>query len=220
MSGNSNANNKGEAVPDLDHFYRELADINIALSSERNLGRLGHIVLLAAKRFCNADAAIFLDRGEGEELLYGIVQVDSLKVRYSRRGEEDLGMPGIPLNRPKSAIMALSPPVKAALEGVTVNTADVHEAPNLDSSTCAKFDKRFGYVTKSLLAVSIRDSRDQVLAVLQLANAKDPVKTTTTMPTMVRTYISTSLIFFSAAHNQVKNRNSYSIVSVGVAALH
>ncbi|MGH9650709.1 MAG: HD-GYP domain-containing protein, partial [Terriglobales bacterium] len=60
-----------------------------------------------------------------------------------------------------------------ALTGETVNIADAyHLPPNVPYTINRKFDDDSGYRTKSILAVPMRNQKDEIVGVVQLINAK------------------------------------------------
>src|SRR6266545_6532166 len=60
--------------------YRQLIDIGIALSVERDYGKLMERILDEAKRFTNADAGTLYLNNEDRELTFQIVRNDTLNI--------------------------------------------------------------------------------------------------------------------------------------------
>ena len=61
----------------------------------------------------------------------------------------------------------------AALSGELINIADAYQDKNFDFSGTKQFDKKIGYRSKSFLTVPLKNSRREVIGVLQLINAQD-----------------------------------------------
>src|SRR5690606_22793968 len=61
------------------------------------------------------------------------------------------------------------------LTGTLVNIADVYAVQDFDFSGTRKFDEQFGYRTRSVLTVPLMTDYGELVAVLQLLNAIDPV---------------------------------------------
>lgn len=69
---------------DLNLLLKELIQIGIALTSERDLSALLERILLEARRFTRADAGTLFLR-EGDQLRFAVVQNDSLVRRIGER---------------------------------------------------------------------------------------------------------------------------------------
>jgi HD-GYP domain-containing protein (c-di-GMP phosphodiesterase class II) len=63
----------------------------------------------------------------------------------------------------------------AALTGETVNIADAYTADGFDFTGTRAFDSKTGYRSKSFLTVPMRNHEREIIGVLQLINARDPV---------------------------------------------
>src|SRR5688572_25313460 len=69
--------------PPLTHLLKELIQIGIALTSERNLGVLLERIVAEARRFTNAEAGTLFLR-EGSALRFAVVQNEVLEARLGR----------------------------------------------------------------------------------------------------------------------------------------
>jgi HD-GYP domain-containing protein (c-di-GMP phosphodiesterase class II) len=158
----------------LIHRLKELNEIGIALSQQRDLDSLLEIILLAAKRITNADAGtLYLYQAEQQILRFEIVRNDTQKtamggtsgvaIRYDPvRLYDDDGNP--------NHAMVVS---HAALTGETINITDAYAAEGFDFSGTKRYDAKHGYRSHSFLTVPMRNHEDELIGVLQLINAWD-----------------------------------------------
>ncbi len=155
-------------------YYRRLIDIGIALSAERDINRLMERILLEAKDICNADGGTLYLRTEDDGLKFEIMRTDSLKIAMGGTTGKPITFPPLRMRDPKTG----EPNHKniashAALSGQSVNIPDAYEAKDFDFSGTKKFDQGTGYRSKSFLTVPLKNSKDEVIGVLQLLNAQD-----------------------------------------------
>ena len=152
---------------DRNQLLKELIQIGIALTSERDLSVLLENILAEARRFARADAGTLFLR-EGDRLRFAVVQNDFLARRV---GEPEM----------KSRLQAEPLPVNetslagcVALAGKVVNIPDVYDIPPDRPNTFNRqLDARNGYRTRSILVVPLQDPSGNILGVLELINALD-----------------------------------------------
>ena len=154
---------------------KELNEIGIALSSQRDINSLLETILLAAKRITRADAGtLYLHDPEKRTLSFEILRTDSLGIAMGGTGGSPIRFPPIPLygkaGEPDHAMVA----THAALSGETVNIPDAYAAEGYDFSGTRAFDAKNGYRSTSFLTVPMLNHEAEVIGVLQLINAKDP----------------------------------------------
>src|SRR3712207_9170895 len=77
--------------------YRQLIDIGIALSVERDYGKLMERILDEAKRFTNADAGTLYLNHEDRELTFQIVRNDTLKIALGGTTGDEIRFKPVPL---------------------------------------------------------------------------------------------------------------------------
>ncbi|MCR4303176.1 MAG: GAF domain-containing protein [Gallionella sp.] len=162
------------------HRLKELNEIGIALSQQRDLNSLLETILIAAKRITNADAGtLYLHESEQKMLRFEILRNDTLARQKSPMGAMG-GTSGVPITlypiqlyddagNPNHAMVVSH----SALSGETVNIPDAYAAEGYDFSGTKKFDAKTGYRSKSFLTVPMRNHEDEVIGVLQLINAQD-----------------------------------------------
>ena len=153
---------------------KELNDIGIALSRQRDINSLLETILEAAKRITHADAGtLYLHETDARVLRFEILRNDSLNIAMG-------GTSGVPITfypihlydefgQPNHAMVVSH----SALTGETVNIPDAYTAEGYDFSGTQKFDSKTGYRSQSFLAVPMRNHEEEVIGVLQLINAQD-----------------------------------------------
>ena len=161
-------------LPNLRDRLKELNEIGIALSQQRDINSLLETILEAAKRITHADAGtLYLYEPAQQVLHFEILRNDSLNIAMG-------GTSGAPITfypvhlydeagRPNHAMVVSH----SALTGETVNIPDAYTAAGYDFSGTQKFDRKTGYRSQSFLAVPMRNHEREVIGVLQLINAQD-----------------------------------------------
>ncbi|MGE4239231.1 GAF and HD-GYP domain-containing protein [Ramlibacter sp.] len=154
--------------------YRELIEIGIALSAEKDPARLRERILVEAKRIANADAGTLYLKHKGKELQFQIVRNDSLGIAMGGTTGVECSLPAVQLIAPDGRPNMHNVASYCAITGDVVNIADAY-APNdtLDFSGTEEFDRRLGYRSQSFLTVPLKNHTGLVIGVLQLINAKD-----------------------------------------------
>jgi HD-GYP domain-containing protein (c-di-GMP phosphodiesterase class II) len=146
---------------------KKLSDIGRALSGVYDLNTLLEMIVDQARSFTNADAGT-LYIVEENTLRFQIVQNDSLKIRMGGKTGETIPFPPVELK--ESNVSAF-----VALKGVSVNIPDVYDTDLFDFTGPKKFDQSTGYRSKSMLVVPMRNHDNDVIGVLQLLNATNPL---------------------------------------------
>lgn len=160
----------------------ELNQIGAALSAEHDTGKLLEMILTKSREITHADAGslylvetieeeqvqakpdesgkliIARDSEAPKRLRFKLAQCDSVDVPFKERTIElsDKSIAGF-----------------VALMGKALNIEDAyHLGPSVPYSINRKFDEDSGYRTKSILAVPMRNQKDEIVGVVQLLNAK------------------------------------------------
>ena len=154
----------------------QLNDVGASLSHEHDINKLLESILLAAKAITNADGGtLYLVVDEGRALRFEILRTDSLAIYMGGSSGTPITFPELVLKRddgqPNDSLVA----VYAATHGLTVNIEDAYNAGHFDFSGTRRFDANTGYRTQSVLAVPLKNNQEEVIGVLQLINALDPV---------------------------------------------
>jgi HD-GYP domain-containing protein (c-di-GMP phosphodiesterase class II) len=148
---------------------KNLTEIGIALSSERNLSRLLERILTEARRLTNADAGTIYMVRDDQMLHFEVMHNDTLG-QY-RGGSGNLQIPDsmkpVPLDDHSVSGYA-------ALAGKTIHFPDVYEAQGFDFTGFRRFDEQHGYRSQSMLVVPMLNHEGEPVGVLQLINAETP----------------------------------------------
>ena len=143
----------------------ELTRIGVALGTERDLKSLLDLILKQARRITSSDAgSLYLvetgDQGQ-KRLRFRIAQT------YSKPEAE------------ASFVEFTMPVDRSSLAGYTAVTGEplvIDDAyflpPDVEYTINRSFDERYGYRTKSMLVIPMKDHKEDVIGVLQLINRK------------------------------------------------
>ncbi|MFQ6604646.1 MAG: HD domain-containing phosphohydrolase [Fidelibacterota bacterium] len=159
----------------LESQIERFSEIGLALTKEKNMDCLLEMILLEAKRITNADGGTLYMMTDDHRLKFEIMMTDSLN--YHMGGTTGNDIPFYPVRlydedgKPNTTMIA----AYVGLTGETVNIDDAYEAEGFDFSGTKMFDEKTGYRSKSFLTVPLKNHQDEIIGVLQLLNATDPV---------------------------------------------
>ena len=140
---------------------KTLNNIGMALSTERNTDALLGLILAKSREITSSDAgSLYLVEGEMEgakHLEFKLTQNDSHQVPFRQFT--------LPIDTRSIAGYA-------AATGKDLNIKDAYRMRGLPFRLNRDFDEKFGYRTKSMLVVPMKNQKDEVIGVLQLINAK------------------------------------------------
>ena len=159
--------------------FEELNRIGIALSAERDIGKLQELILTTMRQLTNADGASLwlkmVDDGEAK-----------LFLASSQNSSID-----------RSTYSAFKVPVdEKSVVGYTVTMGssqiyeDAYNPPPGKPQGGKGFDAQFGYRTKSMLTVPMRNYNNEVVGAVQLINAKRKYETKLTVDTVEQEVVS------------------------------
>lgn len=152
---------------------KNLSEIGIALSAEKNLIRLLEEIISQARIFSNADAGtLYIMNDEKGCLEFAIVQNDTMKIRMGGTAGA-ITWPPVPIVKDGQPNLS-NVSSYAAITGTLVNIPDVYETEEFDFSGTRKFDATTGYRSKSMLVIPMKNRENETIGVLQLINALDP----------------------------------------------
>ncbi len=148
--------------------------VGVALGKEQDKDRLIEMILLEAKKLCQADGGTLYLRTDDDHLQFVIMRTDSLGIALGGTTGKAIELPPIPLRDQKTgAPNTHNVATHAANVKETVHVPDAYHAEGFDFSGTKIFDERNGYRSKSLLTVPMIGNRGDVIGVLQLLNAQD-----------------------------------------------
>ncbi len=148
--------------------------VGLALSTEKNKERLVEMILLEAKKLCNADGGTLYLRNRQDQLRFAIVRSRSLGLALGGTTGRSINMPPIPLYNEDGAPNKRNVATWACFQRESVNIPDAYNAEGFDFSGTKEFDTRNGYRSKSFLTIPLVNQEDYVIGVIQLINAVDP----------------------------------------------
>ena len=141
----------------------ELTRIGVALGTERDLKGLLDLILTQARRITTSDAGslYLVETGDQGQL--------RLRIRIAQT-----------YSKPEAPFVEFTIPVdRSSLAGYTAVTGEplvIDDAyflpPDVEYTINRSFDERWGYRTKSMLVIPMKDHQEQVIGVLQLINRK------------------------------------------------
>src|SRR5210317_1482160 len=156
----------------LDRINR-LNEIGIALSAETDTPRLLEIIMMGAKSLTHADGGSLYFLKEGE-LTFEIISNDTLDIQMVGTSGNDITFPPISLHIDDEENHS-NVVTHCVLTGKTINIEDAYNEDGFDFSGTRSFDASTGYRTQSMLTFPLKDHEKQIIGVLQLINARDPV---------------------------------------------
>jgi HD-GYP domain-containing protein (c-di-GMP phosphodiesterase class II) len=151
----------------------KLNEIGIALSAEDDINRLLEIILEKAKSISNADNGALYLLTEDDKLKCNIAKSTSLGVTLSSAAPDDAtAIPSVRLYSKSGKPNNKSLPAYVALEKKSINIKNLKTIKADHFSETSPFDKIAKYTSISVLAVPIKNQRNDVLGVIHLVNAR------------------------------------------------
>ena len=143
---------------------REIVQLSSELNRVQDLDILLEKILFEARSFLNADAGSIQIK-DGDELIFSHVQTDSMQSKLPPGQKLIYTSFRIKIN--KSSLSGY-----AASTGQILNIPDAHVIPE-DTPYCfdSSYDKKSGYLTKSILTIPLKNSRNEVLGIMQIINS-------------------------------------------------
>lgn len=164
---------KPSQVDVLKGHLKNLTEIGLALSGEKDINKLLEMVVDQARALSGADAGtLYVLDSEERSLRFAVLQNDSLNMRISGGKGNGPSLPPIPLYRdgePNHSNVSSH----VALTGEIANIPDVYEAKGFDFTGPKKYDESTGYRTRSMVVIPMKNHENEVIGVLQLLNARD-----------------------------------------------
>ena len=152
-----------------------LNSIGVALSAEHDNNSLLETILLGAKELTNADGGTLYTVTEEGVLKFEILRTLSLDIAMGGTTGKPIPFPPLPIyledGRPNNNMVAAYSVVNA----ITVNIADAYLTEGFDFSGTRQFDEKMGYRSQSFLTVPMKNHENEIIGVLQLINAIDPI---------------------------------------------
>ena len=151
---------------DRSRLLKQLIQIGIGLTSERDLALLPTRILTEARRFTHAEAGTLYLR-DADRLRFVAVQNDVLARRIGQREMRRLFQADLPLTEPSLA-------GHVALSREILRLSDAYDIPaGRPYAFNRAIDAQTGYRTRSVLVVPLMEPTGNVVGVFQLINALD-----------------------------------------------
>jgi len=158
-----------------DDQIKRLIQIGVALSGEKDINRLLEIIVEEARKLTNADAGtLYIMSDDETELRFSIIQNNSLKISMGGTGSL-ITWPPVQLTNSDGSVNKAHVCAFSAISGKTISIEDVYDAEGFNFMGTKKFDKNTGYRSKSMLVSPLCNHENDIIGVLQLLNALDPV---------------------------------------------
>jgi len=165
-----------DSSSDLFRRLEQLNAIGAALSKERDINRLLESILVAAKTITHADGGtLYRMTEDGQALRFEIMRTDSLHIAMGGTTGHAINFPHLPLKNDRGEANDSLVAAYAAIHDKTVNIADAYTEAGFDFSGTRSFDQRTGYRSQSFLTVPMKNHEGEIIGVLQLINAIDPL---------------------------------------------
>lgn len=150
-----------------------LNDIGMLLSVETDLEHLLSEIISKSKLFTNADGGTLYIMSEDErELIFKIVETDSLGIHMGLQGE-DILWPPVPLYLEDNSENHHMAAAHCALTSEILSFEDVYDVKGFDFEGTRKFDSGTGFRSKSMLVIPMVNGSKEVIGVVQLINARN-----------------------------------------------
>lgn len=169
-----------EMKADIDNIsprhYQRLVRVAQRITAQRDVARLCETILEEAQALTHADGGtLYLAEGRDHDqrLEFAIVRNHSLGLHLGGGSGGQLDYPPLPLFH-EGKLNHSHIAAHTALTGELVNVPDAYDAEDFDFSGTRDFDRKFGYRSTSILAVPLKTDLGELVAVMQLLNAKDP----------------------------------------------
>ena len=150
----------------------KLNEIGIALSAERDTGRLLEKILSGAMALSKADAGTIYTVTDDNKLNFEVLANNSLAIVPGRITEATFEP--ISLFDPETGAANTSTVDTSVVHRrEAINISDVYGTEDFDFSGTHSFDEKSGYHTRSLLTIPMKNHENDIIGVLQLINCID-----------------------------------------------
>lgn len=166
------------------HEVAELTEIGKKLMTERDPDKLLDDILAQARRLTESDAGS----------LY-LIEADKTGVKHLQfRLAQNFTLPDVPLVQFTMSLDRTSLAGYSAVTGEALVIPDAYALPpDVEYTINRSFDERYGYRSRSMLVIPMKDHKGEIIGVLQLINRKrDPEARLATMADVERQVVSYS----------------------------
>jgi len=161
---------------DIAHRLEQLTALSVALSTSHDIALLLERILQTARSITRADGGtLYRTLDEGNSLAFDISVNNSLHMHQGGSSGNVINIPDIALRNHDGSPNLSAVSAYAANTRKSVNIADVYQEEGFNFSGMRSFDEKYGYRSQSILTVPMQDHEGELIGVLQLINALDPV---------------------------------------------
>lgn len=161
---------------DIAQRLEQLTELSVELSTNHDISLLLERILKTAKDMTHADGGtLYRISADKKSLCFHISMNDSLGMYQGGSSGKPVDIPDVPLYTASGSKNLSAVAAYAANAGVSVNIQDVYKVDIFNFSGMREFDETFHYHSQSFLTVPMMDHEHEVIGVLQLINAIDPV---------------------------------------------
>ncbi len=148
----------------IDKDLKNILDISISLTCEKNYNKLLEKILKESMRTTNSDAGT-LYLYKDNSLVFKIMRTNSLNI-YKGGNGENIDLPPVPFTEKNVCSYC-------AIHRKLINIQDVYDNVQFDFSGPRNYDSITKYRTKSMLVIPLADHENELIGVIQLINALD-----------------------------------------------
>ncbi len=175
-----------DEVARTEREMEQLHQIGIALSSMHDANAVLEMILSKAREMTNADAgSIYLveeKRADGNT-----TGVEHRYLRFKLSQNDSVELPARELTMPISEESIAG---YVALNGEALHLRDAYHIPaSAPYKLNTQFDRQFGYRTRSLLTLPMKNAKGEVLGVMQLINSKRDPRVRLKSPAMTAQHV-------------------------------
>ncbi|MFZ0819631.1 MAG: HD domain-containing phosphohydrolase [Candidatus Acidiferrales bacterium] len=175
-----------DEVSRTENEMKQLHRIGIALSSVRDANAVLELILSKAREMTNADAgSIYLVEEKRADGNPPGVENRFLKFKLAQNDSVELPNREMTMMISEESIAGY-----VALHGEALHLRDAYRIPaSAPYKLNTQFDRQFGYRTRSVLTLPMKNAKGEVLGVLQLINCKRDARVKLKNPAMTLRYV-------------------------------
>jgi len=156
-------------------LMQQLLKIGSSLSSEKDIDQLLENILQAAMQITYADAGTLYRLTDDQTLKFEILHTKSKGVHLGGKSSVPITIPPISLVKEDGSPELARVVCYAVHKDQTVNIPDAYSVEGFDFSGTHKFDAANNYRSVSFLTIPMKNHQSEIIGVLQLLNASNPV---------------------------------------------
>jgi len=157
----------------------QLTRLSIELSTNHDMPSLMEDILRAAKRLTHSDGGtLYRVSADSKRLSFSNSLNDTLNIYQGGLSGQKIEFADLPLSDQTGQPNLTTVATYAANKKCSVNIPHIYQAKDFSFTGMQNFDQKMNYRTVSLLAVPMLNHENELIGVLQLINAIDPLTKT------------------------------------------